>query len=325
VTAMVIHLLDDRGLIHLDDAVCEYIPEFAEHGKGWITVRHVLTHRAGIPSIAGRHIDLELLTDWDRIIEVLCAARPVWAPGRRLAYHALTGGFVLGEIVRRVTGRDLRTLLAQEILDPLGFSSFNYGVPAALVPRVVENVATGPNVPPPVSWLVQRALGLSREDAVHLSNDPRFLTGVVPSGNIIGTADEACRFYQLLLDEGMQNGKRIFEARTVRRAVAPQTYLEIDLTLGLPLNYGMGFMLGGDLWSIYGADTPRAFGHVGFTNVVAYADPERDIAVALMTSGKPFLHTGIPRWLNVMRTIARVCPRVRQTHPQPAITGGRQR
>ena len=309
VTAMVLHLLDDRGLVHLDDAVCEYIPEFARHGKEWITLRHVLTHRAGIPRVTGQRTDVALLTDWDRIIALLCDTKPTWAPGRRLAYHALTGGFVIGEVIRRVTGRDIRRFLRDEILDPLGFDALDYGVPPARIAEVAENAATGLPPPPPFSWLIDRALGVGHDEAVRLSNDPRFLTGIVPAGNVIGTAEEACRFYQLLLDEGRLGGTRIVEPRTVRRAVAETSYWELDLTLFMPLRYGMGFMLGADSVSIYGRHTGRAFGHLGFTNIVTYADPERDIAVALMTSGKPFVHVGLWRWLNVMRTIADVCPR----------------
>jgi CubicO group peptidase (beta-lactamase class C family) len=324
VTAMVIHLLDDRGLIHLDDAVCEYIPEFAQRGKEWITIRHVLTHRAGIPSVPGHDVDVALLTDWDRVVSILCETEPVFLPGRRLAYHALTGGYVLGEIIRRVTGRDARRFLRDEITAPLGFQDFGYGVAPADVGRVVENVFTGPAVPFPLSWLITRALGVPHADAVRLSNDPRFLTAVVPAGNVIGTADEACRFYQLLLDEGELGGVRIFEPRTVRRAVARQTYLEVDLTLALPVAYGMGFMLGQDPVSIYGAGTPLAYGHLGFTNIVTYADPEREISVALMCSGKPVVHTGIFRWIDVMRTIARACPRTRHVAGQRLASTGRR-
>jgi CubicO group peptidase (beta-lactamase class C family) len=324
VTAMVVHMLDDRGLIHLDDAICEYIPEFGKNGKEWITVRHVLTHRSGIPSVPGRKFDVDLLSDWDAILEVLCETRPVLAPGRRLAYHALTGGYVLGEVVRRVAGKDVRRLLREMVLDPLGMKSFDYGVRREDVPRVVSNVLTGPPVPFPLSWLVTRALGVSHADAVAVSNDRRFLEAIVPAGNVIGTADEACRFYQMLLDEGEQGGVRVCEPRTVRRAVAPQTYLEVDLTLALPVNYGMGFMLGQDLVSIYGSASPRAFGHVGFTNIVTYADPEREIAVALLTSGKPFLHTGLVKWLDVMRTISRVVPRTREV-ARRHVSGGRRR
>jgi CubicO group peptidase (beta-lactamase class C family) len=309
VTAMVLHLLDERGQVHLDDAVAEYIPEFARNDKAWITLRHVLTHRAGIPSVTGHKVDVALLADWDRVVEILCDTRPVSPPGRRLAYHALTGGFVIGEVVRRVTGRDIRQVLRSEILDPLGFKHLSYGVPPAELDQVAEDAVTGPRAPPPLSWLLARALGAGLEEATTMSNDPRFRTGIVPAGNVIATANEASRFYQLLLGGGELDGVRIFPARTVRRAVAEQSYLELDLTLGLPVRYGMGFMLGGHYFSLYGHATPHAYGHLGFTNVVTYADPDRDLAVALMTSGKPFIHAGIRRWLGLMRTIARVVPR----------------
>lgn len=311
VTAMLIHLLDDRGLVHLDDAVEYYIPEFGRHGKQWITLRHVLTHRAGIPSMPAPHDDVSLLVDAERTLALLCEARPVARPGRRLAYHALTGGYLLGEVIRRVTGKDIRDVLRDEILRPLGIQHFNYGVPEAQIPLVARNAFTGPPAFPPSSTLFRRSLGLDFEAAVTMSNELPFLTGVVPSGNIIGTANEASLFMELLLRGGELFGKRIFEARTVRRATSEQSYLEVDFTMALPVRYGMGFMLGTERLSPYGSGTSRAFGHIGFTNVVMWADPERDVSVCLMSSGKPFLAPGVLRWYQVMQTIADRCPRKR--------------
>ncbi|HEY8087565.1 MAG TPA: serine hydrolase domain-containing protein, partial [Polyangiaceae bacterium] len=259
VTAMVIHRLDEQRVLHLDDAVVEYFPEFGKNGKEDVTIRQVLTHRAGIPSVPGTKVDLELLVDRERMLSVLCEAKPLSVPGRRLAYHALTGGFVLGEVVRRVTGRDIRHVLREDILAPLGFASFDYGVPPERVKDVAVNAFTGLPAFPPQSWAIERALGLGVREATDASNDPRFLTGIVPSGNIIGTANEASRFFQLLLGEGELDGTRVFEERTVRRAVREQSYLEIDSFLGMPVRYAMGFMLGGDHFSPYGAYTPRAF------------------------------------------------------------------
>lgn len=309
VTAMVVHLLDERGLVHLDDAVTEYIPEFGRHGKEAITLRQILTHRAGMPTVPGTKIDLDLLADTERIVQILCDAKPLSVPGRRIAYHALTGGFVIGEVVRRVTGRDIRRFLRDEVLAPLAFDSFEYGVPAARIPEVAENAYTGAPTMPPYKWFIERILGVSAREAAAMSNDPRFLTSIIPSGNIIGTANEASRFFQILLGEGALDGVRVFDRRTVRRAIAEQSYLEVDSFLGMPVRYGMGFMLGTDMFSPYGADSRHAFGHIGFTNVVAYADPDRDISVGLMTSGKPFITPGQITWLAVARTIARECTR----------------
>jgi len=307
VTAMVIHLLDERRMLHLDDAVVEYFPEFGKHGKEGVTVRQLLTHRAGIPAVRDVKVDTGLLTDPDRLLAILCDAKPVSVPGRRLAYHALTGGFVLGEIVRRVTGRDVRRVLREEILEPLGFATFDYGVPASRVGEVAVNAFTGLPAFPPQSWALQRALGLGVRQATEMSNDPRYMTGIVPSGNIIGTAAEASRFFQLLLEEGELDGIRVFDRRTVRRAVREQSYLEFDWFLGMPVRYAMGFMLGADHFTPYGPHTGRAFGHLGFTNVIAWADPARNISVGLMTSGKPFITPGQIAWLNVAKTISGRC------------------
>ena len=309
ITAMVIHLLDERHLVHLDDPVAEYVPEFGRNGKEAITLRQLLTHRAGIPTVKGVKLDRDLLADNDRILSILYEARPLSVPGRRLAYHALTSGYVLGEVVRRVTGRDIREYLRDEVLAPLDFRTFNYGIAVERIEEVAENAFTGIPALPPQSWLLKRALGISVYDATELSNDARFLTGIVPSGNIIGTAEEASRFFQLLLEGGKLGGTRIFDSRTVKRAIAEQTYLEVDSFLGIPVRYGMGFMLGSETLSPYGPRTPAAFGHLGFTNVLAYADPERAISVGLMTTGKPFITPGQITWLNVARTIAKRCPR----------------
>ena len=309
VTAMLVHLCDQRGLLHLDDPVMRYLPDFGAHGKDRITLRHVLTHRAGIPNIPPQFADVGLLERPNEILALLSNQKPRWRAGRRLAYHALTGGFVLGAIVEKVMGRSLREVMRDEILAPLGFDAFNFGVPPARLPEVAVNAFTGPTVLPPVSFFLRRSLSVDFVEAVRVSNDPRFLTSVVPAGNIISTANEASRFMQLLLDGGTLDGVRVFDTATIQRAIAEQTYFEIDLTLGVPIRYSMGFMLGGRLASLYGLRTQRAFGHVGFTNVFVYADPSRDIAVSLMTTGKPALSPGLARTFMIMQTIAHRVPR----------------
>ena len=154
------------------------------------------------------------------------------------------------------------------------------------------------------------------EAAAELSNDRRFLTAEIPAGNIIGTADEACRFFQLLLNGGVLDGVRVLAPATLRRAVAEQSYLELDMTLLLPVRYGMGFMLGTDRFSLYGPRTPRAFGHLGFTYLIVYADPERDLSVAIMTTGKPFVTPSLWRVYQLLWTIAERCPRMVRSRSQ---------
>jgi CubicO group peptidase (beta-lactamase class C family) len=127
---------------------------------------------------------------------------------------------------------------------------------------------------------------------------------------MVASADDLSRFYQLLLNGGELDGVRIFDRRTVRRATAEQSYLEFDFTLGLPLRYGTGFMLGGTYLSFYGPDTRHAFGHLGFTNVVGWADRERQVAGALLTSGKPLFHPALYYLFDLMRQIGLACPKV---------------
>jgi len=309
VTAMLIHLLDERRELHLDDRIAEFIPEFGTDSKRHMTIRHVLTHRAGIPNIKGVQSPLDLMTDREAILRILGEAKLTGRPGRHLAYHALSGGFILGEIIERVTGLNARELLDREIRKPLGFEGFSYGVPARQVSQVAEHAYTGPAPVKPYSWLLERSLGVDIREAVHLSNDPRFLTGIIPSGNIISTPNETTRFFEMLLRGGELDGVRIFDPRTVRRAISETSYLELDTTLMLPVRYGMGFMLGGQYLSFYGPDTPKAFGHLGFTNVLAYADPQRDITVCLMNTGKPFVTIKLLLWLNIMRVIAKRIPK----------------
>lgn len=302
VTAMVVHLLAERHVIGLDDPVVKYLPGFGRHGKEWITLRHLLTHRAGIPAIRGV-IDLALLAQPERIVDILCDARPDSPAGQRLAYHALTGGYLLGAVVEQVTGASLRDVLRRELCEPLGLS-LSYGVPAERLASVARNAFTGASPVPPISWMFQRAVGVTFGQAVELSNDPAFLTAVVPSGNVISSADDTCRFFQLLLD----GGRGLLAPQTVAAALAPAgTRVELDGSLGLPIRYGAGFMLGGERLSLYGPRTRRAFGHIGFSNVVAWADPERQVAACLMTSGKPFITPGQLVWLNVARTITKRC------------------
>ncbi len=309
VTAMLIHLLDERGLVSIEQPVASYVPEFAQNGKQAITVRHVLSHRAGIPFIPAEYANLDSPSRPALIFDVLCKAKPAMEPGKRLAYHALTGGYVLAAIIERVTGRDVHTFLADEILRPLNFSHFNYGVPPEDFDKVAIHAFTGSRPIQPVSGWLKRLLGVEFIDAVRMSNDPRYMGGVIPAGNVIGTANEASRFMELLLRRGQLDGVRVFDPSTISRAVSEQAYMELDWTLIAPIRQSMGFNLGSRYASMFGVPTPRLFGHLGFTAVYTYADPERDISLGLMTSGKPVVAPGALSIFKLLQTIAYSCPR----------------
>jgi len=320
ITAMVAHLLDQRGQIHLGDRVCEYIPEYARHGKEAITIAHVLSHRAGVPNLPREALDLDNIARPELVCEILCDAKPLSRPGKALAYHAVSGGFIIAEVVRRVTGRDIREVLTDEILQPLGFRWTSYGVAPEDVPLVGRDYATGAPVMPPISNLLERALGAPVDQVVETARDPRFLTGIVPAGNTVTTANELSRFFELLRRGGELDGVRVFEPRTIRRALTEQSYREIDFTLGFPTRYSLGLMLGAKVLSLYGPDTELAFGHLGFTNVIGWADPERALSGALITSGKPVLYPELPDLWSVMRRIGIESPKVTPAEASPLAT-----
>jgi CubicO group peptidase (beta-lactamase class C family) len=310
VTSVLAHVLDERGAIHVGDRVAEYIPEYAKHGKEAITIAHVLSHKGGVPNLPTEAFELENIDDREEILRILVEAEPRSRPGGSLAYHAISGGYIINEIIERVTGKPIRRVLAEEILDPLGFRWNNYGVEPADLDAVARAQNTGPPLLPPLSNLLRRALGVSAPEATRLSNTPEFQTATVPSANVITTPNELCRFFELLRRGGTLDGVRIFDPRTLNRALTEQSYQQIDFTLGFPSRFSLGLMLGAQLLSLYGPDTEHAFGHLGFTNIVGWADPERALSAAIITSGKPVVYPELPAFWNVMRTIGRVCPKV---------------
>lgn len=309
ITAMLVHLLEERGLVDLDEPVATYLPEFGRHGKSHITVRQVLTHRAGIPSLPRSVLDLDLLADHERIEEQVCDLRRTSGVGGAPAYHAITGGFVMEAICRRVSGESLRDLLRTEIKEPLGLRWFDLGVGADAVGQVATNTCTGFPVVPPLSFIFDRLLGMTWDEAVLMSNDPRFLQGVLPSGNLVATARDTATFYQCLLDGGHGAGGRTFDGDTIRRALeADRPGIDIDRRILLPLRYSAGFMLGTETISLYGWNHPRAFGHLGLANSFTWADPDRELVVALLTTGKAVLGTHVPSLLQLITEIHRTFP-----------------
>ena len=191
----------------------------------------------------------------------------------------------------------------------VGLKNLAYGVAESDIDRVASESFTGPKPRFMFDRMLERALGVSLPDLVDMANDRRFLGGIVPSGNVIGTAHDICSFFELLRQGGTIDGQEIFAPETIRRAVTRQNPFGFDAILGLPLKYGLGFMLGGRFLSFFGRNTPAAFGHLGFTNVLAWADPERQMSVAFLNNGKPFVTPELLAWLEIPRAISRCVPR----------------
>lgn len=308
ISAMLLHKIVEQGKVRLDDRVAETIPEYAANGKGDTTIRQLMSHRAGIPSVPAEHADPSLLGQWDKVVQLLCAQKPVTDNREHQGYHAITAGFIIGEIVRRQTGRELPDLMREWFAEPLGAKYLCYGVPESERAHASLNYFTGPHPWFPLNVIAKRVLGADFEKVVEVSNSTTFMDNVVPAGNIWATADEASRFYQMMLNGGVYEGKRIFNPDTIEEAVRPVGRLRFDRMLMLPMRFSPGFMLGETPFGLYGARCRKAYGHLGFLNIVTWADPERDISVALLNSGKTVALESIAALGKLLAVISHGCP-----------------
>jgi CubicO group peptidase (beta-lactamase class C family) len=310
ITTTVVHMLVERGAFSLDDRVCDYLPTYTGHGKERTTIRHVMTHSAGIPFATGPRPDLRRMNDSDYAREQLGALKPIHRPGLMHIYHGLTWGPLIREIVSAATGRNIREILATEILDPLSFRWTNYGVAQADVPLVAPSHVTGKPPPAPIAAGLKIALGGSMTQIIPFSNSPMFLTSVVPSSSTVSTADELSRFAEILRRGGELDGVRVLREETLRGAIKQCRRLRPDVATGLaPMRWGTGFMLGSRRFGPFGRDAAAAFGHTGLTNIAIWADPSRGLAVGLVSSGKPGSHPEAGRYTALLDRINDEVPR----------------
>ncbi len=313
VTAMLVHLLDEMGEIDLLDPISHYIPEYGVNGKKNATIYHLLAHRGGVPSLP-KDADPSLLFNPRAALDLLYKAKPIAPSGHRAAYHALTAGYILGEIIQRVTGKDARQFMAEKISKPMGMESFNFGLAPEFRDKVALNYSTGLKPTLLVASFLKNIIGGSMEDAERFTNDPQFMDTICPAGNIFSTAEQASRFFQMLLNGGTYEGVKIFDPMTIRRATIEVARPEIDKMLLLPMRYAMGPMLGAKPVGLYGFNTQNAFGHLGYTSIFCWADTDRDISASVLTSGKFLVGPGLPAVINLISTISQQCTRVHSSN-----------
>ena len=307
ITALLLHKLVEDGKLSLDDRVAQHIPEFAAHGKGAVTIRQLMAHRAGIPTLPVKHPDPSLLQHWDALVHLLCLAPPDDPKFIKQAYHALTVGFIVGELIRRVTGRELREVLRDTLTGPMQLDSMTFGLPPERRALAPLSYGTGPRPLWPVTQYAKRIIGVSFERAAQAANEEGFLSAVVPSGNIFATADDSCKVFQMLLDGGVWQGRRILKPETVAEAIRPVGKLQYDGMLMLPMRFSAGFMLGESPFGLFGPRSHEAFGHLGFVSVLCWADPSRQLSVSLLNTGKSTSPTGVMKWLWLLSVINGVC------------------
>lgn len=283
-TAMAVHLLAERGLLDLDAPIADRWPEYGRAGKETATPRHALTHATGAP-LSTRHVvgDAWIMHDWDRSARAAAAAPARTKPGESPAYHILSQGFILGELLQRVTGRPLAEYLSTEILAPAGLRHTSLGLPLSRWDARAElELATAPRTPFPDRLKVAR---FARK-AVR--------TAPIPAATVHSTARDLARFFHLLLDGGSSDGVTVFQPETVKAALAPARAQAVgvhrDPIIGHAVRWAHGFQLG---WGSRPVQTAKpfgvtageeVFGHNGSNYCNAWADPEHGLVFAYLTN-----------------------------------------
>jgi CubicO group peptidase (beta-lactamase class C family) len=280
-TALCAHRLVSEGRLDLDAPVAEYWPEFAQAGKDTLPVRWLLGHRSGLAAVRPI-LPGAALYDWDAMCDALAAETPWWAPGTAHGYHAVTFGWLVGEVVRRVTGRSLGTYFRQEIAEPLGLG-FHIGVPEAEHARCAEMSG----IPLPSSDERENLAAVIMSDpegvaARAFMNPPSVALGVnhaawrsaeIPGANGHAGARDLARVYGTLARGGDQDGVHVLDAAGIARCAEEQSHGP-DLVLPITTRFGLGFMLPQDRPDARFGPSRGAFGHPGAGGSVGFADPE---------------------------------------------------
>lgn len=289
VTAVCVLRLVDAGVLDLDAPVARYWPEFAQAGKAQLPVRFLLTHQAGLPAVA-RPLPAGAALQWDVMTAALAAQAPWWTPGAGHGYHVNTPGFLLGEIVRRITGKTIGSYLREEIAGPAGIDFF-FGVAPELDARCAEMVPQPPG-PEADEFRRQYAIDLSTLSGPALMRacayrNPRELSGIgivntrpgraaeMPSTNGHGNARAVARLYSALATDGALDGVHILSPEITALASTEQVYGD-DLVLERPTRFGLGFQLSQPERRL--GPSPRAFGHFGAGGSLGFADPDARLA-----------------------------------------------
>ncbi|MFF4804751.1 serine hydrolase domain-containing protein [Streptomyces sp. NPDC001351] len=310
VAAAVLLLLQQRGELDLDAPVGEYWPEFKAHGKERLLVQHVLSHRAGLP-VLDRPLTPSDALDPHRGPEAVAAQAPAWEPGTDHGYHALTYGWMLDELVRRVTGRWAGEWLAAEVTGPLGLDLW-LGLPESEAGRVGR--AGRVEGPEPVGGLrsrPKRSVTEAYEDPDSLTrrafaaispfpdqNDPAYRAAALPATNGIATAEGLARFYASLIGE-VDGGTRLFTPETVELARTERS-AGPDRVLVVGTRFGLGYMLHGAASPLL---SPTSFGHPGRGGALGFADPDSGIAFGYVTNGFRKSVTADPRAQALVRAV----------------------
>lgn len=333
VASTLLHMMADRGLLRYEDRVARYWPEFAQAGKGAISIRHILAHQSGLYHIRQMIDRADRMLDWEYMVRAIERTPPAHKPGDRSGYHGLTYGFLVGEILQRVTGKSFSHLVQDEIAKPLRLDGMYIGAPREAVARAAELIWPTPGLlgrwVPPTPELgdrVEQAAAVCQRLLLMVGLDvdlgsaldalaPRGISSfdfgarevlrvAIPSANGLFTARSLARMYAALAGGGEIDGARLLSAEALKRATQVQNRAPKRSVLPFDMRWRLGY---------HGVFTTRgipdaAFGHFGYGGSGAWADPSQELAVGMIVNsgmGTPFGDLRIARISTVVLLSAR--------------------
>ncbi|GAA3430456.1 serine hydrolase domain-containing protein [Kutzneria kofuensis] len=292
-TSLTALLLADRGELDFDAPVARYWPEFAAGGKESVKVSHLMSHSSGLSGWR-EPITADVLYDWEKATALLAAQEPFWKPGTASGYHASTQGYLVGEVVRRITGRSLGTVFRQEIAEPLG-ADFHIGLPASEDARVADLIAP-PDGPPfdAGSTELQLNAALNPELDVAVTGTRAWRGAEIPAGNGHGNARSVAEIHALLANGGVAKGKRLLSEAGCRRALEIQIEGP-DLILPIRMRWGLGFAVNNGLMP-----NPNTVYWGGYGGSVALIDMDARMTFAYAMNKMSGTTTGDDRALGLI-------------------------
>lgn len=299
IVATCVHMLASEGKIDYDAPVAKYWPEFAQNGKAAITVRQLLSHQAGLHQTLNLLGNLSDILDWDLMVSRLAAMRPAYNPGTANSYHVISFGWLVGELVRRVSGLTLPAFLEQRLSQPLGLDGVYIGGAGNQVERIADIVGL-PSIHrasykpvrssyPAPTWLPRRLSdwyerGLFPGHLVNIYRHPAFWQASIPAFNGVFTARSLARIYAALSLGGSIDGVRLLKPQQIAQISEVQTR-RFDKVAVYPLHWRLGYHRA----DAFIKNVPEAFGHFGLGGAGGWANPKLKLAAALVHNGFPLL------------------------------------
>ncbi len=278
--AICAHRLVDQGMLDLDAPVAKYWPEFAQAGKEKIPVNYLLSHRAGLPAVR-KQLPMDAYFNWSAMCSAIAAQEPWWEPGTRHGYHAITFGYLIGEVIRRITGKTIGAYLRDEIARPLNLD-MHIGVDASFDARIAELIGAPPPPPGKPDQIAEMARDPESVTFKAIANprpviDPALVnsrewrSAEIPAANGHATARSLAALYGALASDGKVKDFRVLTKNSISRAHTEQAFGP-DVVLGVVSRWGLGFALNQPAAPL--GPNPRTFGHPGAGGSIGFADPD---------------------------------------------------